>query len=53
MTSNSLLSVAMHGTAGITGLSSGSFKDNWGPAYQRTSNAGIPDPNGKIYWSFK
>ncbi|XP_004231552.1 cation-chloride cotransporter 1 isoform X1 [Solanum lycopersicum] len=38
--------------AGITGLSSGSFKDNWGPAYQRTSNAGIPDPNGKIYWSF-
>ncbi|XP_027770460.1 cation-chloride cotransporter 1 isoform X5 [Solanum pennellii] len=38
--------------AGITGLSSESFKDNWGPAYQRTSNAGIPDPNGKIYWSF-
>ncbi|KAL3375960.1 hypothetical protein AABB24_002752 [Solanum stoloniferum] len=37
---------------GITGLSSESFKDNWGPAYQRTSNAGIPDPNGKIYWSF-
>ncbi|XP_059290283.1 cation-chloride cotransporter 1 isoform X2 [Lycium ferocissimum] len=37
---------------GITGLSSESFKENWGPAYQRTSNAGIPDPNGKIYWSF-
>ncbi|KAK4709854.1 hypothetical protein R3W88_004367 [Solanum pinnatisectum] len=37
---------------GITGLSSESFKDNWGPAYQRTSNAGIPDPNGNIYWSF-
>ncbi|KAL3344129.1 hypothetical protein AABB24_023525 [Solanum stoloniferum] len=37
---------------GITGLSSESFKDNWGSAYQRTSNAGIPDPNGNIYWSF-
>ncbi|PHU28489.1 Cation-chloride cotransporter 1 [Capsicum chinense] len=37
---------------GITGLSVKSFKENWGPAYQRTSNAGIPDPNGKIYWSF-
>ncbi|MCD9561381.1 Protein ccc1 [Datura stramonium] len=37
---------------GITGLSSESFKENWDPAYQRTSNAGIPDPNGTIYWNF-
>nr|XP_009804713.1 PREDICTED: cation-chloride cotransporter 1 isoform X1 [Nicotiana sylvestris] len=36
----------------FTGLSSESFKENWGPAYQRTNNAGIPDPNGKIYWNF-
>ncbi|WMV15563.1 hypothetical protein MTR67_008948 [Solanum verrucosum] len=45
-------SVAMHGTAGITGLSLESFKNNWGSAYQMTNNAGIPDPNGNIYWNF-
>lgn len=49
----SLLCVAMHDTVAFTGLSSESFKENWGPAYQRTNNAGIPDPNGKIYWNFK
>lgn len=53
MKARSLTSLAVHGTVGITGLSVKSFKENWGPAYQRTSNAGIPDPNGKIYWSFK
>ncbi|CAA0827572.1 Cation-chloride cotransporter 1 [Striga hermonthica] len=37
---------------GITGLSMESFKDNWSSDYQMTNNAGIPDPNGKIYWSF-
>ncbi|XP_076884078.1 cation-chloride cotransporter 1-like [Bidens hawaiensis] len=37
---------------GVTGLSLKSFKDNWGSAYQTTNNAGIPDPNGDIYWHF-
>ncbi|KAG8385220.1 hypothetical protein BUALT_Bualt03G0019500 [Buddleja alternifolia] len=37
---------------GITGLSLKSFKDNWSPEYQRTNNAGIPDPDGRIYWNF-
>ncbi|XP_059288857.1 cation-chloride cotransporter 1-like isoform X1 [Lycium ferocissimum] len=37
---------------GITGLSLESFKNNWGSTYQMTNNAGIPDPNGKIYWDF-
>ncbi|KAL6538719.1 Protein ccc1 [Orobanche gracilis] len=37
---------------GITGLSLDSFKDNWSSDYQMTNNAGIPDPDGKIYWSF-
>ncbi|CAH9111816.1 unnamed protein product [Cuscuta europaea] len=38
--------------AGITGLSLKSFKDNWSTDYQLTNHAGIPDPNGKIYWTF-
>ncbi|KAL3631580.1 Protein ccc1 [Castilleja foliolosa] len=37
---------------GITGLSLKSFKGNWDSAYQMTNNAGIPDPEGNIYWSF-
>ncbi|KAL0300564.1 UNVERIFIED_CONTAM: Cation-chloride cotransporter 1 [Sesamum radiatum] len=37
---------------GITGLSLESFKKNWDSAYQTTNHAGIPDPNGNIYWSF-
>ncbi|KAM3361779.1 cation-chloride cotransporter 1 isoform X1 [Capsicum galapagoense] len=37
---------------GVTGLNLESFKNNWGSAYQMTNNAGIPDPNGKIYWNF-
>ncbi|KAL0321395.1 UNVERIFIED_CONTAM: Cation-chloride cotransporter 1 [Sesamum radiatum] len=37
---------------GITGLSMESFRKNWDSAYQTTNHAGIPDPNGKIYWSF-
>ncbi|KAL8507353.1 hypothetical protein ACS0TY_018048 [Phlomoides rotata] len=37
---------------GITGLSLTSFRENWSSEYQMTNNAGIPDPNGKIYWSF-
>ncbi|KAM0860870.1 hypothetical protein ACQ4PT_046263 [Festuca glaucescens] len=38
---------------GITGLSLTSLRDNWGSEYQRTNNAGVPDPNGSIYWDFK
>ncbi|XP_052179630.1 cation-chloride cotransporter 1 isoform X2 [Diospyros lotus] len=41
-----------HPEAGITGLSLQTFKDNWSSDYQHTNNAGIPDPNGKIDWSF-
>ncbi|KAG8052047.1 hypothetical protein GUJ93_ZPchr0001g32985 [Zizania palustris] len=28
------------------------LKDNWSSDYQRTNNAGVPDPNGSIYWDF-
>ncbi|KAM7524841.1 hypothetical protein LguiA_014743 [Lonicera macranthoides] len=38
--------------AGITGLSLESFRENWGPDYQKTNNAGIPDPNGNTDWNF-
>ncbi|CAD6334106.1 unnamed protein product [Miscanthus lutarioriparius] len=37
---------------GITGLSITTLKDNWGEDYQRTNNAGVPDPSGSIYWDF-
>ncbi|XP_031265695.1 cation-chloride cotransporter 1 isoform X2 [Pistacia vera] len=37
---------------GITGLSLKTFKDNWSSDYQKTNNAGIPDPNGAVTWSF-
>ncbi|XP_057520622.1 cation-chloride cotransporter 1 isoform X1 [Amaranthus tricolor] len=37
---------------GITGLRLKTFKDNWSSAYQMTNEAGIPDPNGSVYWSF-
>ncbi|KAJ6298473.1 hypothetical protein OIU76_019597 [Salix suchowensis] len=39
-------------TVGITGLSLESFKENWSSDYQFTNNAGIPDPEGKVYWNF-
>ncbi|KAH9796180.1 Cation-chloride cotransporter 1 [Citrus sinensis] len=38
--------------AGITGLKLKTFKDNWFSDYQKTNNAGIPDPNGAVDWSF-
>ncbi len=38
---------------GITGLSLGSFKENWSSDYQTTNDAGIPDGNGDVYWNFK
>ncbi|CAL9186117.1 unnamed protein product [Musa hybrid cultivar] len=39
-------------SSGITGLRSQTLKDNWSSAYQRTTNAGIPEPDGPVYWSF-
>lgn len=51
--SNKLYSVAIFGTVGITGLSSESFRDNWSPGYQNTNEAGVPDPEGHVYWNFK
>ncbi|KAL3522815.1 hypothetical protein ACH5RR_015649 [Cinchona calisaya] len=47
-----LLARKDHPTAGITGLSLESFRENWSSDYQTTNNAGIPDPDGKIYWNF-
>ncbi|EPS58080.1 hypothetical protein M569_16736, partial [Genlisea aurea] len=41
-----------HPAEGITGLSFKSFRDNWDSQYQTTNSAGIPDPNGRISWSF-
>jgi solute carrier family 12 (potassium/chloride transporter), member 4/6 len=29
------------------------FTENWTSDYQRTNNAGVPDPNGLVYWDFK
>ncbi|GER26049.1 cation chloride cotransporter, partial [Striga asiatica] len=52
LTTARLICVPTNGTDGITGLRLESFKDNWSSDYQMTNNAGIPDPNGKIYWSF-
>lgn len=41
------------GTAGVTGLSLTTFKENWSSDYQRTNAAGIPDPEGSVDWNFK
>lgn len=41
-----------HPATGITGLSLESFKENWSSDYQNTNNAGIPDPDGEVSWSF-
>lgn len=38
---------------GITGLSIVTLAENWGSEYQPTNDAGVPDPNGSIYWDFK
>ncbi|XP_066339267.1 cation-chloride cotransporter 2-like isoform X1 [Miscanthus floridulus] len=37
---------------GITGLSIVTLAENWSSEYQPTNNAGVPDPNGSIYWDF-
>ncbi|XP_020273287.1 cation-chloride cotransporter 1 [Asparagus officinalis] len=39
-------------SSGVTGLKLGTFRDNWGSGYQRTTNAGVPDLMGPINWSF-
>uniref|UniRef100_A0A1D1ZAA7 Cation-chloride cotransporter 1 n=1 Tax=Anthurium amnicola TaxID=1678845 RepID=A0A1D1ZAA7_9ARAE len=39
-------------SSGITGLGLHTFRDNWNSDYQHTNNAGIPDPDGSIYWNF-
>ncbi|KAK8658694.1 hypothetical protein V6N13_036895 [Hibiscus sabdariffa] len=39
-------------TAGVTGLSLESFKDNWNSHYQNTNSAGIPDAEGNVQWNF-
>jgi potassium/chloride transporter 4/5/6 len=38
---------------GVTGLRFSTLRNNWGSAYQHTNNAGIPAPNGAIYWDFE
>ncbi|XP_024314966.1 cation-chloride cotransporter 1 isoform X3 [Brachypodium distachyon] len=42
----------LNASKGITGLSMATLRDNWSAEYQRTNNAGVPDPNGSIYWDF-
>ncbi|XP_024378755.1 cation-chloride cotransporter 1 [Physcomitrium patens] len=37
---------------GVTGLRWSTLTSNWGSAFQRTNHAGIPTPDGDIYWSF-
>ncbi|XVE48510.1 hypothetical protein DITRI_Ditri01bG0007600 [Diplodiscus trichospermus] len=44
--------IVMFDTAGVTGLSLKSFKDNWSSDYQNTNDAGIPDADGKVEWNF-
>ncbi|KAI0518641.1 hypothetical protein KFK09_006077 [Dendrobium nobile] len=39
-------------SSGITGVKLKTFRDNWTSDYQRTTNAGVPDPSGSIYWNF-
>uniref|UniRef100_A0A2N9IMF7 Amino acid permease/ SLC12A domain-containing protein n=1 Tax=Fagus sylvatica TaxID=28930 RepID=A0A2N9IMF7_FAGSY len=34
-------------------LSLETFKENWSPGYQNTNEAGVPDPEGSVYWNFK
>jgi potassium/chloride transporter 4/5/6 len=38
---------------GVTGLRFSTLRNNWDSAYQRTNNAGIPAPDGAIYWDFE
>jgi len=38
---------------GMTGLSFKTLKDNWSSDYQKTNDAGIPEPDGSVTWNFK
>ncbi|MED6123578.1 Protein ccc1 [Stylosanthes scabra] len=40
-------------TEGFTGLSWETIKDNWSSDYQKTNDAGIPEPDGHVSWNFK
>lgn len=42
-----------HDKSKITGLRWHTFKNNWNSEYQRTNRAGIPAPDGLIYWNFE
>ncbi|CAM8909708.1 unnamed protein product [Rhodiola kirilowii] len=37
---------------GVTGLSFRTFGENWSSDYQNTNNAGIPEPEGDVSWSY-
>lgn len=45
--------LVMLDTAGVTGLSLESFKDNWSSDYKNTNSAGIPDAEGNVHWNFQ
>nr|ACE78321.1 cation-chloride cotransporter-like protein [Lotus tenuis] len=47
-----LLAREDHPAEGITGLSLETLKDNWGSEYQKTNDAGIPEPDGSVSWNF-
>ncbi|KAI4297495.1 hypothetical protein L6164_037384 [Bauhinia variegata] len=47
-----LLAKKNHPADGVTGLSLETFRQNWSSDYQKTNNAGIPDPNGSVTWDF-
>ncbi|PNX92412.1 cation-chloride cotransporter 1-like protein, partial [Trifolium pratense] len=38
---------------GVTGLSMKTIKENWSSDYQKTNDAGIPEPDGSVTWDFK
>ncbi|KAK7354484.1 hypothetical protein VNO80_19948 [Phaseolus coccineus] len=47
-----LLARKDHPTEGIAGLNSKTFRDNWSSDYQKTNDAGIPQPDGSTTWDF-
>jgi potassium/chloride transporter 4/5/6 len=38
---------------GVTALSMKTIKENWSSDYQKTNDAGIPEPDGSVTWNFK
>ncbi|KAK2450827.1 cation-chloride co-transporter [Trifolium repens] len=47
-----LLAKEDHPTEGVTGLSMKTIKENWSSDYQKTNDAGIPEPDGSVTWDF-